>query len=66
MVPFWPFIFGDLVGASTDLMDGGCEERGEMRGDARGDEDATECPEDVMMGDEALGVQMRRSGETRI
>jgi hypothetical protein len=40
-----------LVGASTDLIDGGCEERGEIRGEALGEADATECPEDVMMGE---------------
>jgi hypothetical protein len=49
--PFRPFILGDLVGASTDLIDGGCEERGEIRGEALGEADATECPEDVMMGE---------------
>jgi hypothetical protein len=50
--PFRPFILGDLVGASTDLIDGGCEDRGEIRGEALGEADATECPEDVMMGND--------------
>jgi len=53
--PFWPLSFGDLAGASTDLIDGGCEERGEMCGEARGDEDATECPDEVMAGDRRPG-----------
>lgn len=44
--PFWPFSFGDLEGASTDLIEGGCDERGEVRAEA----DATELPEEVMMG----------------
>jgi len=40
-----------LEGTSTDLIDGGCEERGEMRGEALGEVDATEWPEDVMVGE---------------
>jgi hypothetical protein len=27
--PLWPFSFGDFAGASSDLTDGGCDERGE-------------------------------------
>lgn len=56
--PFRPFILGDLVGASTDLIDGGCEERGEALGEA----DATECPEDVMMGDDDRRVDLWACG----
>jgi hypothetical protein len=49
--PFRPFSFGDLEGASTDLIDGGCDERGEA--------DATEAPEfAAMMGGGWFGVQV--------
>jgi hypothetical protein len=44
--PFWPFSFGDLEAASTDLIEGGCDERGDTRDEA----DASEFRDDVMMG----------------
>jgi hypothetical protein len=43
-------------------MDGGCEERGEIWGEALGEADATECPEDVMMGDDE-GCRGRRGAK---
>lgn len=56
-MPFWPFNLGDLVGASTDRIDGGCDERGETRGDGRGEFDTTDCPEDVMAGEARIGAR---------
>jgi hypothetical protein len=57
--PFWPFNFGDLEGASTDLIEGGCDEGGETRGEA----DASEFREDVMVGcGDGNGIQGQFSG----
>lgn len=46
--PFWPGSFGDLEGASTDLIDGGCDERCEAV--------VSESPEDGMVGHGRAGL----------
>ena len=56
-----PLSFGDLEGASTDLTDGACDERGDAEA-----AEATEAPEfaAAMMGCGELRVQVRWAMET--
>jgi hypothetical protein len=57
--PFWPFSFGDLEEASTDLIEGGCDERGDTRDEA----DASEFRDDVMVGCiDGNGIEEQFSG----